>query len=502
MALVMSATAGESPSFQPLVVGPPRSGFSLLIAVLSQIYGFTPGKRQPWRSRVQAYAADSGARISTAIGRVFEAHGLGPELVYNGTFRDVAGGPKWLDPDYPGRACFRKYIGVRGMGDFTLVTAHPRELLDIHEVVHSHSDPARWASDPGYQAYMKFASVRHPAGIVNSSCFSINALTSEYLERFRPADTHNDGLRRNLALYKLTDLDFFQGLIKPLKAYLDEYLACREHYCEMKWEDLIGAPAPTIARLAGVAGVTVTPALAGDMWEVLRNRNLTGAHGHNFRRGHGRVGEWRGSLVNEHLELLRAGGMEEISVALGYGPFADLTEREYTDFQRKVSDYVRRGTVFRETGDDVLFGFAFNKSNLDASRYEFFRSYAWREHTRVERSCFADEALLFEVWDAAEKAAAEFNAGLAALLCSAKSSVAGPACAMDPPRLLQRIGKWSVVVYGGRFFGIPLRMGRVDLEKIDPEAEPGLLKADSHAELMAEIDRRRAWFGIPYMLGA
>lgn len=491
--------------FQPLVIGAPRSGFSLLIAVLSQIYAFTAGKQQVWRQRVQALASSQGPAISAAICRVFEARGLGRDLLFNATFRDVAGGPKWLDPERPERACFRKYIGVRGMGDFTLVTSHPRELLEIYPVVHSHSNPGLLATDPGYGCYAKFASLRNPAGVINSSCYSINALASEYLTRFRPQDAHSDELRRQLALYKLTDLDFFSGLITPLKSYLLEYLACRDRYCEMKWEDLIAEPGATIARLAAAAGVTLDHTVAEGMWEVLRDRNLTGAHGHNYRRGHGRVGEWRGSLVNEHLEILRSQGMEEIAVALGYGPFAALREHTYTEFQNQVRDHVRRGSICREVGDEVLFGLAFNKSNLDASRYDFFRTYPWREHTRVERSCFGDESLLLEVWDAAEDAVRAFNADLAALFerdSTADTKIpAADAGAMDPPRLLYQAGNWNVVGFKGRFFGVPTNMGPIELELVDIDKIPDLLQAHSHDELRSQIRKRGSWSGFRRRLG-
>jgi hypothetical protein len=491
----------RTPGFAPLVIGAPRSGFTLLIAVLSRIYPFTAGKRRPRLPAIRAYAGARGAGISAAIRGVFEARGLAPELVYNATFQDVAGGPKWLDPERPERACIRKYIGVRGMGDFTLITSHPREILEVYDVVHSHSKPGLWASETGYAGYAKYASLRHPAGVLNSSCHSINALTSEYLTRFRPRDAHDDGLRRQLALYKLTDPVFFEGLIDPLKQYLLEYLSCRGRFTEMKWEDLIEAPAPTIMRLAESAGVAMDRTIAAGIWDALRDRNLTGAHAHNYRRGHGRVGAWRGSLTNEHLDMLRARGMEEIARELGYGGLGSIPLASYTDFQRRVSGHLRAGTICREVDDEVLFGFAFNKSNLDSSRFSGFRSYGWREHTRVERSSFSDEKLLFEVWDTAERAVAEFNAGLHALLGTGDAMQEMPAAAPAPPRLLHHAGRWNVVAWRGEFFGIPVSLGPVDLEQQETRAARGVLRAASHGDLMAEIGRRSAWFGLRHRLG-
>ena len=62
----MPMTDAPTP-FQPLVVGAPRSGFSLLIAVLAQIYAFAPGKQQAWRGRLQELAANRGPGISATI---------------------------------------------------------------------------------------------------------------------------------------------------------------------------------------------------------------------------------------------------------------------------------------------------------------------------------------------------------------------------------------------------------------------------------------------------
>jgi len=127
--------------FKPLVVGAPRSGFALLASVLIHFVPLAPGKLGLRQRVLNALARHLGDHVSAAIVKAFAARGIQDELLYNANFRYVIGGPKWLKEGAPGTACFRKYIGVRGMGDFTLVTSHPRELLDMDEVVHSHSDP-------------------------------------------------------------------------------------------------------------------------------------------------------------------------------------------------------------------------------------------------------------------------------------------------------------------------------------------------------------------------
>jgi hypothetical protein len=134
-------STGVIPNFRPLVVGAPRTGFSLLIYIIAKLLpftGFVGGRRH----RVLSALADlAGPSISEAIRESVRLLGKENDLVYNPNFRYVAGGPRWVPPDQPNVACFRKYIGIRGYGDFTLITRHPRELLESQEVIHTHSHP-------------------------------------------------------------------------------------------------------------------------------------------------------------------------------------------------------------------------------------------------------------------------------------------------------------------------------------------------------------------------
>ena len=397
--------------FRPLVVGAPRSGFALLASVLIHFVPLAPGKLDLRQRVLNALMRHLGDHVSAAIVKAFAARGIGNDLLYNANFRYVAGGPKWLKEGDPDTACFRKYIGVRGMGDFTLVTSHPRELLDMDAVVHSHSDPGLWLLHPGYRDYAKYASVRNPVGILNSAVFSLNALASEYIQKFVPPELDNHGLREQLAHYKLTDLDFYEGLVRFLAPYLREFLRHRRGYTVMRWEDLITEPVPTIRRLGKAAGIEVTEAFARKIWARLDHVNLTQAHKHNYRPGAGAVGDWKRWLVNEHLEIARRHGLEDIAVELGYGEFARLDESRYTPFQQQVAGFIRRGEVCREFFDRDLFTFAFNKSNLVSDKFPFRRP-GWREHTQIERSIFKDQGLERAVWDVAENATRELNAFL------------------------------------------------------------------------------------------
>jgi len=512
----MSATFPEL-EFKPLVVGAPRSGFSLLTNVISHLYALTGGKQGIKRKVLKAYTNTAGWEISKEIIRVFKKYSINDELIYNRNFQELLGGPKWLDPKQPQRACFRKYIGVKGLGDFTLIISHPREILDNYEVVHSHYNPELWVRENYYNSYVKFASVRNPVDVVNSSCFSINALTSEYIQKFIPASMDNDELRQHLALYKLTDMDFFRGLISPLKKYMEEYISCSSEYIPMKWERLIKAPVETIIDLSDSANIRIDEELAKTIWDDIKYKNLTAAHKHNYRVGHGKVNGWCNTLVNEHLEIMREEGLEEICTDLGYDPIANINESSYSEYQKKISNYIKKNKVYTDYPDKDLFDFAFNKSNLDSSKFTQFKCYEQREHTQVERSCFTDEALLNEVWDVAENTAKKFNEQFSELFSKEyssekqsskiinavfnktdwprkresliKSIVKDIGEVIDPPRLLFREKRWSIVAYGNMFYGVPRPLGQINLENDESRKRFGIIRSDN---LLVLKDRMRS----------
>jgi hypothetical protein len=403
------AMESRANSFRPLVVGAPRSGFALLCSV---VIHFLPMTRRDLGLRqeiLNILLRGVGDHVADSIVRRFARHGVTNDLLYNPNFRYVVGGPKWIPRDRQNTACFRKYIGVKGKGDFTLVTSHPREVLNLDEIVHSHADPGLWLEHPGYADYTKFASVRNPVDILNSSVFSLNALASEYIQKFIPPEQDNDTIRQDLALYKFTDLNFFEGLVKFLAGYFDEFMAVHDRYILMRWEDLIRQPVPTILRLAGESGVPVTEGYAASLWRKLDHVNLTQAHKHNYRVGHGVVGGWKNWITNHHLRMIKDYGFDKHMTTLGYGEIEFFDETAYTPFQRKVSDCIDAGKVHTEFFDPDLFTFAFNKSNLVSDKFPFKR-YEWRQHTQIERSIFENEDLQGEIWDCAEQACAEVNA--------------------------------------------------------------------------------------------
>ena len=510
-------------SSRPLVVGYPRTGFTLLISVISEL----TGARHDLRTRSLKVLCDTaGSQIAKRIESVFSRRGKTQDLIYNPNFRQLAGGPKWLaGPDFR-MARFRKYIGLRGDGDFTLITSHPREVLDYYEIIHSHVSPATWPTHYGTPTGLRFASMRHPVGTLVSACFSLNALASEYIQRFVPPDDDDDFLRQRLALYKLSDLQFFEALLPPFKAYLEEFAAHEQEYHLMRWEDLITHPVDTILSIAASLGRELSTEEARAIWAKLDHVNLTGAHQHNLRRGHGIVEGWKDWITNTHLDILRDHGLEEVARRYGYGDFPHLDESGYTPFQQHLSDLLARGEVFRDYGDADLFGFAFNKSNIDFSRFGF-RQYPWRTHTGIERSSCRDEGLVMEVSDVAEEACGQFNAavevwldatqrghidaGLAerlslvaaplfedeqslsdfrAMMMHAYEAEPAPAAVVEPlsPVLVDCRGTTNIVHFRGRYFALQQSLGPVDFTQPDLSGIPFLAISESLPGLFSMLE--------------
>lgn len=393
-----------------LVVGSPRSGFSLLISIINNLLnkkGVAPAN--PHEDAVYARTHELAGHYATQKYReAFARHGVARDLIFNGEFQILTGGPKWLSRDNPARACFRKYFGVRGQGDFLLATSHPRRTLEFDRVVHSHVAPQLWLSEEYYKPFRKFTSIRNPIGIVNSACFSLNAMASQYIQMFMPNESE-DYIRQRHGLYKLTDLEFFRGLVRFLKNYLEEYLPCHGRYQVMRWEELIASPAETIRGIAAGLDLECSLAEARALWQPLDHVNLLRYHKHNYRKGKGIVGDWKNSLVNEHMDVFREYGFDSILEQLGYPPIPKLEPRSYTSYQRLVASHLHRGAIYRDVGDPDLFGFAFNKSNIDASAFGF-KSFQQRNWTRVERSTIADDRLVEDVSNVAEECCEKINA--------------------------------------------------------------------------------------------
>lgn len=500
------------------VISYPRSGFSLLISVINQVQGFSRyNSAEPFDIRgLRIICNILGRSVERSINKFLLQHVNPADVIYNENFRQLIGGPKWLKADSPNTACFRKYIGIRGLGDFTLITTHPSAVLRCDSVIHSHVSPAVWLGLPDYKDRQFFSSIRHPVGTVTSACFSLNALASEYIQRHIEKENDNDLIRQKIALNKLSNLKFFRALITPFKKYLSEFAQVKDNYSLMKWEDLIEHPVTTIKDIGARLDVHLSDAEAKSIWGKLEHRNLTGAHKHNFRQGHGIVGGWKNWITNYHIDLLEDEGLFEYFHEFGYDLSERLDESHYTEFQRKLKSLIDRQEVYMDYGDEDLYGFAFNKTNIDITQFDF-KLYPWKTFTQIERSSCKNNFLVESVSEIAELACQDLNsvidfwmdqghqlirsknpndfltilqkfscvhddelvASCTAALLSLENSEAESTSAQNrarqQPVLVEEFNYYNIVYFRDLYIALPQSLGPTDLSSVDFKALPGCL---------------------------
>jgi hypothetical protein len=381
-----------------LVIGAPRSGFTLLISILNKLLKKKGCKRAPLTEELAYFIPQASKEIHKTVEEYFAKHIDISNLVISPEFQLLVGGPKWLDKENHEMAHVRKYIGIKNMGDFLAVLSIPKYAMDYDRVIHSHYHPDRWLADSYYRDHIKFASIRNPIDVLNSSVFSLNALTGDYIDKNVKEDSNR--IREKLGLYKLTDLNFLEGLINPLLDYFECFIKVKEQYFSMRWEDLINDGGKTIFTISQKAVLPISESAAHTIWENMKFKNQTAHHRHNFRKGV--VNDWENNMINEHLEIIKERGMEKYMQALGYGKIKYQDKKNYTPFQKQVEKYINAGKIYEEFDDPDLFMFAFNKSNFRSSKYDFV-SYTNGGLVEVERSSIKNELLLKGFLDAIEE---------------------------------------------------------------------------------------------------
>jgi len=373
------------------VLGAPRTGFTLLISIINELSQFSNSLESKKTLEYKSLVNIASISLKSDFFTFFQDKIDMNEYMYNGEFDLLVGGPKWINQENKNEAVIRKYIGIKDNGDFTFLLYLPKSALNYDRVVHSHYYPKSWVEDSFYDAYLKFASVRNPMGVINSAVFSINAITSEYITNYID-DFDEDEFREVMAQYKLTDLDLFEGLVRFLKEYLDEFISVMQHYKIIKWEDIINSPYETITTLSKLLDVTVSKDEIEEIWSRLDHKNLPKHHLYNFRKGHGIVGEWKKRLTNHHLKIFEKYNFNHYLKILGYDEIEYFDETLYSEFQKEINEYLNRGEICNKIEDDNLFKFCWNKSNIAQTKHKFDR-FQREGSTKLERSSLKDKEL-------------------------------------------------------------------------------------------------------------
>lgn len=378
------------------VISLQRTGFSLMLSILNEILKrkHSPRMLSETNQRLNRVLPFLSHQTNKRYQKFFEKHGLGDRLLFNGEFQLLVGGPKWCALEFPDDIFVRKYFGVKGMGDFLMVVRYPKELFNYYPIMHSTKAPEQWLACYGSKTRNWLTSYRNPIDVFNSAAHSINALTSEYIQRYS-GHQDEESIRREIGLSKLSDPKVCKGLIKYQIDYWRKYFPIAKHFKFYRWEDLILNPVKTIQQMAEMVGVRLTESEARNIWKPRDHRNLLNHHAHNFRINKGVVGDWKNSLIPEHIELFKALGGQEIFDELGYDWPA--LNRPLNEYQKTIQRYWSSGSPYKIKDNDLA-GFAFNKSNIDASDYEFF-SIPEKGRVQIERSDLKDQELLHKFRD-------------------------------------------------------------------------------------------------------
>jgi len=492
----------------------------MAISLLNRLHHVYPGVWNARRLCLKAICDTAGRLPAERLSTACEAAGYADQLVFSPAFQDFLGGPKYLSED-PQEVYIRKYVGIEGVGDFTLLFYFPTEVLTAQEIVHSHEHPERFHQNAFFQGYSRFATIRSPADSLTAASFSINALAGHYLHLRQPGREAELHVRRELALHKLTDLNFFRGLVEYHKSYLETFLSVREHFHTIRYEEITRSPASVIKALASAAGRPIGDRFAVALWDEKEILDASATHTHNIDPGAETAHVCAAALTNKHLAILRELGVAQLEEELGYPPRPDFDPKAYTPFQHAAAQYLREGRVHTPDVTSDLFRFAFNKSNLRDASFAF-RHYQREGDIRIDRADMQDEALLFRLTQAAadglavvrrlfasalvadyttESGRADFINDVAAILkdmddrprlaeaClegvrSAIATIHTPlvnevalkrlfGASFTPhrggePRLIRTLKDANIVQYGGILYRIPHALGPIDLKRQSP----------------------------------
>lgn len=383
------------------VFGFPRTGFSLLISIIHELYD---------HHRIVLAAPDDGFKkinhefitsVDERIADALNSLGVDNELIFNENFKHLLGGPNWIDQTKQ-TLCIRKYIGFKDLGDMTIIISLPLSFLDFHRTPHSHGPLEEWLKLGRNRKV--FNSIRSPAGTINSAVHSINALTSEYIQKWYSgiSPEEEEFIRTELAISKLSDLRFFEALLRPMKASFEELVKYKDRVCLFRWEDMIINPIQSIIDVSGQLNLVTDESTAEKIWDKIGNRNLTNAHKHNYRQFGTKIDGHLRTLTNHHIKLLDSYGFAKISKILGVGGPECINESEYTDFQMRLSASLNKGEVIKYTENRELYWLSFQKTNIDFSLFGF-KVYDWKHWSKLERTNIKDDRLISAIWQIYEE---------------------------------------------------------------------------------------------------
>jgi hypothetical protein len=379
------------------VVGHPRTGFSLLISVITEVMALHHYDLNP-KSYLPSTFQKFESRINSRLREIFRKYECKDQSLWNPNFAVALGGPNWIDSE--GNLCVRKYLGIKGAGDVTIIIKLPFESTYNQTVPHSHGPLQPWIE----RDTILFCSARSPAATITSAVLSINALTSEYLQRYYSSLSlaEENKIREDLALAKMTNKKFFNAMIGPMKRAFVELESLKHHAHIMRWEDLILYPERTIIQIAQAMNCPITQRESEQIWQKLSYRNLTQSHKHNYRAAGAKVHNHHAYLGEWHIHRLIEEGFDDISSALSLEQPSEIKLTKKNTFQLKLEKYINRDEEYVYAEDRELFWFSFQKSNIDFKQFPNFKTFDWRDFSQVERTNINNDQLISDLSDVFE----------------------------------------------------------------------------------------------------
>ena len=99
---------------------------------------------------------------------------------------------------------------------------------------------------------------------------------------------------------------------------------------------------------------------------------------------------------------------QRLANELDVAPPSYLNEEDYNDFQLKAAKSIKKGRPIDAVVDRELYWFAFQKTNIDFTRFKF-KIFDWKKYTKIERTNISDDTLIADIWDIFETECYKLN---------------------------------------------------------------------------------------------
>jgi hypothetical protein len=268
------------------VLGIPRSGFSLIMNALDNLIIWDYEQRGELES------------INLLIGQeifknFFSSLPKTSRKIWSGEFDYLTGGPKILDERF---YKVRKYIGFINQGDIVFEVYLNKKLMFLNHIFHSHYFNINEQSNQP-----TLISNRNPCGIFESAIHSLNAMTSEYIQKIHPEYNSEkiEDIRNDMALYKFSRSDVVSSLMNfqvNESKQMISYISSTNNNEIIDWEALILKESGELLKIYDFLRKNHIKvhdfSKSREIFYKNINKNLLRFHKHNFRTGHALRDGW------------------------------------------------------------------------------------------------------------------------------------------------------------------------------------------------------------------